>query len=101
MRARAISFATNDCVSVLLGGLSYQKGTAEIVNIIHLYIYMLFCFIPYILIVIFDGGSSALFVYCGVMGAIFSVVKAGNHTLHILLSRSHPVAPNDATVVSR
>lgn len=101
MRARALSFATNECVSVLLGGLSYQKATPEVINIIHIYVFLLFCFIPYMLMQTFDGESAALWVYCGVMGAIFSVVKTGNHVLHMLLSKSSPVSSNDGPVITR
>jgi hypothetical protein len=100
MRARALNFATKECVSVLLGGLSYQKGTSHVINIIHIYVFLTFCFLPYTLITVFER-EDALYIYCGVMGAIFTIAKAGNHSLHLLLSGSRPLDAEDRNPAPR
>jgi hypothetical protein len=100
MRARAFEFVARECVSVLLGGLAYQKGTPHIINIIHIYVFLIFCFIPYTLITVFER-EYALYIYTGVMGAIFTIAKASNHTLHLLLSGSRPLDAQDRNLAPR
>lgn len=84
MRVRVLRFLGREACACVLGGLAYDDGAPMVVNLLHLYIFLIFFLTPYAVASAFEGSSffTALLVYGIVGGSFFAALKVGNHILH-------------------
>eukprot|EP00961_Rhodomonas_salina_P045296 608765-Rhodomonas_salina.2 len=57
MRVRVLRFLGREACACVLGGLAYDDGAPMVVNLLHLYIFLIFFLTPYAVASAFEGSS--------------------------------------------